>query len=531
MKKRSIIAIAAATAICACSLAACEDPVPEDHVAPVLEGVDTVRIDLSTDTFNVYNDVVAVDKDDDNNEFDLTKNVKVVAPSDVTIDEDGVAKFKKAGDYSFLYYVTDAHGNSAAVNRRVEVRNIYNLYWGGATLPVMYCALDMVTNNYKSLIWVERADTLNMSELNDERFIWKVNGAGNNDIREAEAQVARIAYSDPYSYFRFFVVDARNEQEFFTFQANGITQDRYEVKMVSDGSLTYGTTFVTYRGDDALERWNNRKKVYYGAMDRATRGDFTVKENGLYSIKVPCSFGESDRLNGNYFDGETWEITSDLWHSALEQSSVIAAQRDNVELWCSYPETLKSTNQDIQKEFDKINMPKMAPDKMYAELTDEQRAEFLKIVNFDKADFDEKYFTGGNKYLIVTGTSNVRGNSLTNEEFFAIIERIIADNPGYTLLFKPHPNYIPSETYQPEIYEYFNTKNIKLLPGRLPMEVISWVYNDVPIGGFDSSLFMSVPQQNVRFFIAKSNNNLTTLSKQLYNDGVFGDPTFYWKAD
>ena len=62
------------------------------------------------------------------------------------------------------------------------------------------------------------------------------------------------------------------------------------------------------------------------------------------------------------------------------------------------------------------------------------------------------------------------------------------------------------------------------------MEVITWVYGDVKLGGFDSSLFMAVPQGNTEFFIAQNADALSVLSKQLYNDGAFGSPKFYWKA-
>ncbi len=60
------------------------------------------------------------------------------------------------------------------------------------------------------------------------------------------------------------------------------------------------------------------------------------------------------------------------------------------------------------------------------------------------------------------------------------------------------------------------------------MEVISWVYGDALIGGFDSSLFMSVPQGNTAFFIAKDASKLSAVSKLLYESGAFGDVAFYW---
>ena len=46
----------------------------------------------------------------------------------------------------------------------------------------------------------------------------------------------------------------------------------------------------------------------------------------------------------------------------MSEMAIIAAQRDNVEMWCGYPETLKSADPKVQAEIDKANMPKMSPD-------------------------------------------------------------------------------------------------------------------------------------------------------------------------
>ncbi len=78
--------------------------------------------------------------------------------------------------------------------------------------------------------------------------------------------------------------------------------------------------------------------------------------------------------------------------------------------------------------------------------------------------------------------------------------------------------------------QVLDENGIKIMPGRLPMEVITWVYSDVKLGGFDSSLFMAVPQGNTEFFIAESPSALSNLTKQLYESGAFGTPKFYWKA-
>lgn len=481
-----------------------------DSVSPIINGADTVRIDLETENFYINAGIKVTDKNDVGEEFDLSDRVQVVLPPEVTVSGDGYAQFPNAGDYVFTYYVKDDADNLTVVTRKVEVRNIYNLYWESATLPVLYCALDMVTNNYKSILTFTRTDTINIDALDKDRFIYIVNGAGDQHLAEAKRITARLAYEDEYSYFRLFVTDVYNQLEIFSFMQYGIPSYRYEVKLVSDGAYTYNSAFP-YREDNTFSLWESNKKMYDGIVDKALKGDILLGDNGLYYIDY-----NDKKITSAYTDGPT------------DKMAIMAAQRDNVELWCAYPETLTSKDAKVTAELEKANMPKMAPDIMYSNLTEEQRAEFLKIVNFDKDSFDKTYFGEEGDYLIITGTNPVTG-SFTDDEFIAILENIIGDYEGYNILFKPHPSAIPSDTVSPAIYSYLTQHNVKILPGRLPMEVISWVYSDVKMGGFDSSLFMSVPQGNVEFFIAQSSESLSALTKQLYNDGVFGTPVFYWK--
>ncbi len=172
-------------------------------------------------------------------------------------------------------------------------------------------------------------------------------------------------------------------------------------------------------------------------------------------------------------------------------------------------------------------MPKMEPDEMYRKLSDEQKAYFLELVNFDKAEFDTKYFDQEGDYLIITGTNPFTG-AFTDAEFADLLARIGNEYQGYNLLYKPHPSAaLPAEGSLTA--KWLSDNGVKILPGRLPMEVISWVYSDVAMGGFDSSLFMSVPQGNTKFFIAKDASSLSVLTKQLYDSGVFGSPKFFWK--
>ncbi len=477
-------------------------------------GLTSVRIDRETEEFDVYGGVTVLDTDDEGNIDDLTSALTVTAPEEVTI-KDGKVKFEKTGDYIFTYYANDGEGNFVVNSRKVEVRNIYNCYWVNATIPVLYCALDMVSNDYKSMLVFTRTDTLNISEMDDDRFIYKANGADVAELDKAKKYMARIANADEHSYFRAFICDAFNQIELFSFVQYGIPESRYEVKLVSDGSWTYNTAFP-YRDANSWELWQSNSELYNGIRHQAFLNEY-VETNTIAGVQHYQLTFESLVAGSHYYND-----------AQLSTMAIMAAQRSNIEMWCAYPETLTSANAQVQAEIDKANMPKMAPDAMYAKLSAEQKAEFLKICNFDKTTFDTEYFDKAGEYLIITGTNPFTGG-LTDAEFADILKRIVADYEGYNILYKPHPAVIAPDDSLPLTKAVLEENGIKILPGRLPMEVISWVYNDVKLGGFDSSLFMAVPQGNTQFFIAQGVDSLSVLSKQLYNSGAFGTPKFYWK--
>ena len=516
MKNKFVKMLTAATLVTSftMALAACGDK-PQlfepDYNNVVIEGLDDVFIDKDTESFNLLEGVTATCKLKDGSQTSLSDDLRIVLPNHATV-KNGNVTFDQCGDYEITYYVNDEHGNHTAAKRIVKVRNIYNCYWMCATLPVLYCALDIVSNNYKSMLTFTRADTLNIDELDDDRFMYKINGASNANLREAWRMTARIAYEDEYSYFRLFMTDVYSQSEIMSMMRYKIPSSRYEVKLVSDGGYTYGSAFAPYRAANTYSAWLANKKIYDAVIDKALRNEFKIIDSDSGDACI--------EYNGKQYG-------TDIADHSLSQMGIMAAQRDNVELWCNYPETLVSADPLVQAEVEKAHMPKMSPAQMYSKLTDAQKEKFLKLCNFDKDEFDKQYFSEEGKYLIITGTNGFTG-SLSDAQFADVLTRIIADYSDYNILYKPHPKALEPTASMPKTATVLANNNIKLLPGRLPMEVISWVYGDVALGGFDSSLYMAVPQGNTKFFICSGQDALTEISKQLYSDGAFGSPDFYW---
>lgn len=136
----------------------------------------------------------------------------------------------------------------------------------------------------------------------------------------------------------------------------------------------------------------------------------------------------------------------------------------------------------------------------------------------DKASFDETYFNEGNgkEYLVITGTNPYGAG--TKDLIRKVVQKYGAE---YNLLFKPHPNAIP----QGEDAQELANLGVKVLPGRLPMEALLWVYPECKTGGYNSSLYMSAPKGNTLFFFANSVNDLISPIKELY-DSLFYNAEF-----
>ena len=146
-----------------------------------------------------------------------------------------------------------------------------------------------------------------------------------------------------------------------------------------------------------------------------------------------------------------------------------------------------------------------------------------KIIKLDKSELDANYFKDQNqKYLIITGANPFYGN-LKEEKFREIISKVKEDyGDEYIILYKPHPAALPDEKQQ----KLLNSFDIKVLPGIIPMEAIMFMYPNIKLGGFASSLYMSAEEGQTEFFFSKDKDELVSPLNILYDD-LFSNAKFY----
>ena len=198
---------------------------------------------------------------------------------------------------------------------------------------------------------------------------------------------------------------------------------------------------------------------------------------------------------------------------------LLAPLRDNVEYYLQYPELIKFKDKKVKQKMKKANYKKLNVTEKFNELTDGEKEIFFKIIGFNKKEFDEKYFNSDNKkYLIITGTKPFYGKYDKNK-FIELMNEVVKEyGEDYKLLYKPHPSALPTPEQEKILKEF----DITILPGQIPMEAISFVYSDLKLGGYPSSLYMNVDSNATLFFFEDSADDLVSPLNLLYDD-LFSD--------
>ena len=193
---------------------------------------------------------------------------------------------------------------------------------------------------------------------------------------------------------------------------------------------------------------------------------------------------------------------------------LLSTLRDNVEYYLQYPELIEFKDKEIRAEMEDANIKKLVVREKFNALTVEQKEIFFKLIGLDKQTFDEKYFNSSeNKYLIITGANPFYGK-FNASKFYEVIDSIVSKyGKEYKILYKPHPATLPNEN----ITSILNSKNIDILPGKMPMEAITFVYDNLKLGGFPSSLYMNISASDTLFFFADSKENLVSPLNILYD--------------
>ena len=373
----------------------------------------------------------------------------------------------------------------------------YNIYMTAETLPTLFASFDMIKEkDVPSFVWYQRADTLSVDAIKNTLTNVTVSenigkGIGSElfakIIPEIKLYISNVMKQDPDAHFNVFVTAEYEWLELMAVEAMGLTEERVDVTMYSCGTVDY--------------------QIDYGiAAENAY--DLLIKEIEDFDIavdKVRSNQCKNDYAL-NFIRNEKNEIIRDY--------SLINSFRNNVEYYLQFPELIEFKDERVAQKMKEAHMIKIEVNLQFDKLTEEQKEIFFKLTNIDKEKFDKEYFNVENgKYLIITGTNPYYGE-YTKEQFENIMNQVVEKyGKDYIIVYKPHPVATPNE----EQKQYLNNLNIKVLPAKTPMEAIAFVYKDLKLGGFASSLYLSMDEGSTLFFFADKVENIVLAVSKLYD--------------
>lgn len=388
----------------------------------------------------------------------------------------------------------------------------YGIYIVSETLQTLLANLDISNNiNQKGFIWTARTSTINLENLKNNipnMQISENNGTLSTDefkekvILEIQEYIKNALKQDEKAYFKLYMEEDKFYLELELFGKIGLDDSRYEVTMYTNGTLGYVRNYEITKANK-YERFCEEKNEYMTIVDK-------IKNNTLETNGYPASY-LVDYKSKVFIQ----EINLDYMY--------ISTLRDNIKLLVQYPEMIVFEDEKISCEMENANIEKLVIQDEFNKLDENEKKIFFNNINLNKEQLDENYFTDtSEEYLIVTGTVEFYGE-YSKDDYERIMKQVVKDyGSQYTILYKPHPRAIPTQEQE----KFLNDLGIKILPGQLPMEAISFIYPNLKLGGFDSSLYLSTDEGKTLFFFAKDKNELWSPLDVLY-DSIFSTAKFY----
>ncbi|MEG1864189.1 MAG: sialyltransferase [Alistipes sp.] len=352
----------------------------------------------------------------------------------------------------------------------------YCFYATFGTLPTLYAGLHLLTHDKPSYVYYSRARTFSPSLFPAHATVLTAEdqapSATPEDIDKMYAEMTRhireINRVDPTAVFGLYVDDLRSRLGYDWFVAQGIDSARVKVSLLSDGTGTYNN-FYNYFGDAASAKQNwDTYAAEVNALDWNHNGQFPVTR----AVTI-------DSFTWPFYMATQPNYRLVLQHAALLQaSSVIDAERAAMHL------------RDTQ------------PYEILTSLSASAKKQFYQMASFDYDKFAALFDASPKENLIIIGTNPRDADQAQQQRDY--VGRILEQHPNEDLFFKPHPADISSADYEQSF------PGLTLLPGQMPFEIFVWSLLDRidQIGGYPSTVFLTVPIDKVGFIFAPNAESL-----------------------
>lgn len=344
----------------------------------------------------------------------------------------------------------------------------YYFYFNLGTLPTLYSGLHVLSHDKPSYIFYGRTNTFVPAEFPSYvTVLTDPNGApvaDNEEHARVRTEFKRLIRglnaADPTATFGLYVDDLRARVGYDWFVAQGIDSARVRVSLLSDGTGTYNN-FAAYFGDPA-----------------------TAEQNWVDFA------GQVEALDWNH--GGQYPETRALPELESWEWPFYLSTRPGYRLLLQDASLLESSGPFMTARLAQMQTLSVQPYELLQSLTPDAQARFYRMASFDRAKFKAQFDASPKPNLVIIGTNR-------DDSQRGYVGRIVKQyGSQYDIFFKPHPSDKTSAGYETEF------PGLKLLPGQMPFEIFVWSLIDeiALIGGFPSTVFLTVPLDKVGFIFA-----------------------------
>lgn len=401
-----------------------------------------------------------------------------------------------------------------------------------ATLPNLYGATIAIESDYPSYFYYY-LDTFDKSKFPDKVYIPK--GVGTYIDGSTEEYfintIKKHIKRNPNSKIHFYVDDARSFYTISILKKAGGNASNSTITFLPDGTLSYNDEFKT--------RYSESENVAYSRYQQ------DLKNYLNWSILNNVS-DDTDTLN------PSWKT-----NNFIAYAQVLSDPNHRTTYYLQHPDLLESSSEQLNFlvkqsiDYGKVyntGIVEKHPKDFIVAMTEDENTFYKNVVKLGNT-YDEIFNrTDEKKVLIFSGASAAQegGIDTGNANFEKVANKIVEKyGSEYAIYYKPHPRWDPKDSStikNEEAKNYlaqksFTLKNgekgtraeflddigIESLPGSLPLETIIYTYGDkLNIGGYNSSLYMSVKKPQLKFFVTNNPQSLSSPLPEMINKGIFG---------
>ena len=369
----------------------------------------------------------------------------------------------------------------SAANADFDTAPDYYFYVTFGSMPTLYAGLHLLSHDKPSYFFYERVNTFDKDLLPSHAVY--VEGPRDNVKSVIMQKILEINAKEPDAVFGFQMDDLRARLGHDFFVKQGIDSSRVKVTMLSDGTGTYNEFYKAF-GDAASGEtaWNEYKTLIDGLDWDATH---------------PMQPEE-----GTEFESFNW--------------AYYLSTCPNYKLQLQDASLLETENPFVKDEILKMKAVTVTPLELLNRLSPERQAEFYKMSSFDKGYFEDLFAASSKPNLVIIGTNTGAGvEGASPEDQHRYVEQIMEKyGETHDVFFKPHPSDEASKEYDKEF------PGLSLLPGQMPFEIFVWSLNDQidMIGGFSSTVFLTVPVEKVKFIFGATPETIIRPLNLLFKD-------------